>query len=82
MPYITSIARLSRQQGRREGRQEGLATMLIGRVSLKFGSLDQAQRQRMQAADADTLLHWPTRILSAETLDDVFAADTGADTPR
>ena len=75
MPYITSIERL----GRQEGRQEGLATMLIGQLTLKFGSLDEAQRQRIQAVDADTLLHWSTRILSAETFDDIFATDSAAD---
>ena len=82
MPYITSIERLGRQEGHAQGLQEGLATMLIGRLSIKFVSLDEAQRQRIQAAFADTLLQWSTRILSAETLDDIFATDSAADVLR
>ena len=56
--------------------------MLIGQLSVKSGSLDDAQRQRIQAADADTLLQRSTRILSAEIRDDVFATDTAADVSR
>ena len=78
MPYITSVERL----GRQEGRQEGLATMLVGQLTLKFGPLDETQRQRIQMADPDTLLEWSTRVLNAATLNDIFATDNGADAPH
>ncbi|TVP87440.1 MAG: transposase, partial [Thioalkalivibrio sp.] len=29
-------------------------------------------RERIEAADADTLLDWSTRILTAERVDDIF----------
>ena len=82
MPYITSVERLGRKEGRKEGRQEGLATMLVGQLTLKFGPLDETQRQRIQMADPDTLLEWSTRVLNAATLNDIFATDNGADAPH
>ncbi len=38
----------------------------------RFGPLDSAVRRRVQAADAERLLEWGERILSAERLEDVF----------
>ncbi|MFB1490953.1 MULTISPECIES: DUF4351 domain-containing protein, partial [unclassified Thiocapsa] len=82
MPYITSIERLSRQEGHQEGRQEGhqeghqegQATMLSSLLAVKFGPLGDADRRRVLDADAQTLLDWSTRLLSASTLEEVFAA--------
>jgi hypothetical protein len=75
MPYITSIERL----GRQEGRQEGQATLLLSLLAVKFGPLGEADRQRILDADAETLLQWSTRLLSARTLEDVFGADSRPD---
>jgi hypothetical protein len=71
MPYITSIERL--------GRQEGQATLLLSLLAVKFGPLGEADRQRILDADAETLLQWSTRLLSARTLEDVFGADPRTD---
>jgi hypothetical protein len=71
MPYITSIERL--------GRQEGQATLLLSLLAVKFGPLGEADRQRILDADAETLLQWSTRLLSARTLEDVFGADPRPD---
>jgi hypothetical protein len=38
----------------------------------KFGPLAAEHRARIDAADAETLLRWGERLLSAETIDDVF----------
>ena len=66
-----------RQQGRQEGRQEGLrqgeAAVLMRLAERKFGPLSEANRRRIDEADSDTLLRWSERILSAQTLDEVFA---------
>lgn len=64
MPCITSIERL--------GHQEGQATMLVSLLTLKFGPLSEAQRQRIHAIDAETQLEWSQRVLSAQTLAEVF----------
>ena len=66
MPDITSIERL--------GRQEGQANMLLSLLAVKFGPLGEAERQRVLDADAQTLLQWSTRLLSARTLEEVFGA--------
>ncbi|MFB1488283.1 MULTISPECIES: DUF4351 domain-containing protein [unclassified Thiocapsa] len=70
MPYITSIERLSHQ----EGHQEGQATMLLSLLAVKFGPLGEADRRRVLDADAQTLMEWSTRLLSARTLEEVFGA--------
>jgi hypothetical protein len=42
-------------------------------IQLKFGPLDQVLRQRIAATDAETLLRWSERVLTAQTLDEVLA---------
>jgi hypothetical protein len=78
MPYITSIQRLSRQ----EGHQEGQATMLLSLLAVKFGPLSDADRQRVLDADAPTLLDWSTRLLSADSLEQVFQTGPRPDPPH
>ena len=81
MPYVTSVERIGLrrglEQGRKEGLQEGLqegeATVLLRQIELKFGPPDAAVRKRVQSADAETLLHWSERILTAGTLEQLFA---------
>jgi hypothetical protein len=63
---------LGRREGRREGRQEGEAAMLLRLLERRFGTVDEALRQRLQAADADTLLRWGERIFQASTAEDVL----------
>ena len=53
--------------------------MLISLLELKFGPLGEADRRRVLDADAQTLLHWSTRLLSARTLEEVFGADPRPD---
>ena len=64
------------KQGLEAGRQEGIglgeARVLLRQLTLKFGPLPQAVRARVESADADTLLLWSDRILSAKTLDEVL----------
>jgi len=81
MPYVTSIERIGlrrgldqgREEGRKEGRKEGEATVLLRLIELKFGPPDAAMRKRVESADAETLLRWSERILTAASLDELFA---------
>ncbi|AHE96953.1 RpnC/YadD family protein [Thioalkalivibrio paradoxus] len=85
MPYVTSVERIGLrrglEQGRKEGlqegsrigRQEGEAIVLLRQIELKFGPPDAAVRKRVQSADAETLLRWSERILTAASLDELFA---------
>ncbi|HVR99462.1 MAG TPA: Rpn family recombination-promoting nuclease/putative transposase [Thermoanaerobaculia bacterium] len=61
-----------REEGREEGRQEGEVRMLLRQLSLKFGPLDLDTEERVRSADADRLLGWGERLLTAERLQDVF----------
>ena len=68
MPYVTSVERI----GIQKGRQEGEAAVLLRLIALKFGPPSEDVRARIEAADADTLLDWSARILTAERVDDIF----------
>ena len=60
------------QELREEGRQEGEALLLLRLLERKFGRLDPQIRERVRIADADRLLNWGERLLSADRLEDVF----------
>ena len=69
-----------REQGRQEGLeearqerlQEGEARMLLRQLRLKFGALAPEIEEQVRSADADRLLVWGERILTAESLEDIF----------
>ena len=61
-----------REEGVQEGLQKGEARMLLQLLRLKFGPLDSETEERVRSADADSLLEWGKRVLSTETLADVF----------
>ena len=70
LPYLRRI----REEGRQEGRREGEAEMLLRLWRIRFGNLPTDTVARVHAADPETLLHWSERVLTAATLDEVFAA--------
>jgi hypothetical protein len=65
------------QQGRDEGLQQGLqrgeARILTALLRLRFGELPAPIQQRIETADADTLLRWSERVLTAAGLDEALA---------
>jgi len=61
-----------REKALQEGRQEGEARVVLQLLRLKFGPLDPEIEDRVRSADADRLLGWSERILTAESLQDVF----------
>jgi hypothetical protein len=65
LPYLRRI--------RAEGRREGEAEVLLRLLRSRFGSLPDDVTARLNTADAETLLRWSERVLSASTLDAVFA---------
>ena len=60
------------QQWLEEGRQQGEARVLTRLLEHKFGTLSEADLGRVQHADADELLSWAERLLTARTLSEVF----------
>ncbi len=61
-----------REEGVKKGIRQGEAQMLLRQLSLRFGNLPEGAREQVESADADTLLRWSERILTASTLDAVF----------
>ncbi len=53
-------------------KQQGEATLLLRQFRSKFGPPDSAVEERIESADAEQLLEWGERVLTANTLDEVF----------
>jgi len=60
------------EQGREQGRQQGEAAVLLRLIERKFGKPSEAVRERVFGADAETLLNWSERILTAESVEAVL----------
>jgi hypothetical protein len=61
-----------RQEGRQEGRRQGEAQLLTRQLERRFGPLTEADQARIQRADAEELLTWGERLLTARALPEVF----------
>jgi len=64
--------REGRQEGLQKGLQKGEALLLLRQLERKFGRLDAKTRQQVAGTDAERLLSWGERVLTAERLEDVF----------
>jgi predicted transposase/invertase (TIGR01784 family) len=60
------------EQGINQGQRLGEATALLRQIERKFGPPSDTVRERVLAADSDTLLEWLDRILVAESVDAVL----------
>jgi hypothetical protein len=65
LPYLQRI--------REAGRREGEADMLLRLLRLRFGTLSTEVTTRVTTADPEMLIRWSERVLSAPTLEAVFA---------
>jgi flagellar biosynthesis/type III secretory pathway protein FliH len=65
------------QQGMQQGMQQGIRTgesrALLRLLEKRFGAVEQAVRDRIEAADSEVLLDWIERASTAAALDDVFS---------
>ena len=61
-----------REEGVKEGLQKGEARLMLRLLRLKFGPLEPEVEDQVRSADADRLLQWGERVLTAESLQDVF----------
>ena len=68
-----SELRAARQEGIQIGESRGRAALLARQLQLKFGPLAEATQQRLQQAGDTQLDAWAERILSAQSLAEVFA---------
>jgi len=62
-----------REQGMQQGMQQGEAAVLMRLLERRFGpEAAEAWRERVETADAETLLVWSDRILTASTPEELF----------
>ncbi len=59
------------EEGLEKGLQKGEANLLLRQMELRFGPLDESSLARVRAADAEALLRWGERILTAVTAENV-----------
>jgi Domain of unknown function (DUF4351) len=59
-------------RGQRTVRKGGQARLLLRLLRLKFGPLAPEIEERVHSADADRLLEWGERVLTAASIQDVF----------
>ena len=69
---ISGFAQRFIEQGIETGVQRGEARVLLALLKIRFGDLPDGVLQRVESADAESLLSWSTRLLTAQTLDEVF----------
>ena len=60
-------------KGHRKGRKEGRVEVLLELLTVRFGRFSSTVRARIEAATAEQLSVWTKRLLTARTLDEVFA---------
>jgi predicted transposase YdaD len=63
------------RKGEQIGMRKGEARVLLTLLRLKFGTVSEAVEARIDQADADTLLRWSGRVLSAGSIEDVVGDD-------
>jgi hypothetical protein len=59
-------------EGRRQGRHEGESRLLLGQLEHKFGGLPGWALKKVESADAEQLLEWGKRVLTASSLEAAF----------
>lgn len=75
MPYITSIERMAREEGKAEGIEEGRQSSIRTLAMIlthRFGSVAGNYYAQMEHADVATLELWIQRALTVEELHDLF----------
>ena len=70
--YMTAAEKLV-QQGEERGRKEGQAELLLRQLELRFGNLPEGVSKRVQQASDTDLTRWVERVITAASLDEVFA---------
>jgi predicted transposase YdaD len=62
-----------RQEGLQEGLQEGQVRLLQAQLAARFGPLPFEIRERIAAGTPEQVTNWGLRVLTARSLEDVFA---------
>ncbi len=66
-------AQILTQEARAEGKAEGKAEIVLKQLILKFGTLSAEQTSRVQSSSIEELERYAERVITVDSLDDVFA---------
>jgi len=69
---MPTIAEQLKQEGRVEGRAEGRAELLMRLLTSRFGEVSPAIAQRLREATPEQVDAWAERILTAQSLEEMF----------
>ena len=69
------------QQGRKEGRVEGQAAILLGQLAKRFGPVPAAMKKRIVSAGERELQTWALRVLDAASIEEVLGTERDPATP-
>lgn len=70
---VMTYAEELRQEGRRQGREEGLRAAVLQVLEVRFGALPAGIDARVAAAGLADLERWLRRAVTAANLDEVFS---------
>jgi predicted transposase YdaD len=73
LPYLRRLREKALTEGRAEGLRAGEAGILLRLLRTRFGTLPVEVEARISTADAETLLRWSERVLTAPSLESVLA---------
>jgi len=62
-----------KNEGRLEGSAAGQRSILLSLLRARFGAVPSTISARLEAANTTELTQWAVRLLSASTIEDVFA---------
>ena len=65
------------REGRRQGRKEGEAGFLLRMLQRLHGPLASEIEERVRGAETDQLLEWGERLVTADSLEEVFGNNNG-----
>jgi len=71
-PFWRQTLRKRGEKGIIQSQAQWQASVLLKQLQIRFGGVDSQYRQRIKKADADTLFLWAERILTADSIGDVF----------
>jgi predicted transposase YdaD len=72
--HVMSVAEKLEARGLERGKREGRAELVQHQLKLRFRRVPPHVQRRVQAGTLAELERWSTRLLTARTLDEVFAA--------
>ena len=71
MPYVLSVERIARQEGRQEGLLEGESTLIVRQLSKRFGSLSTEVVAQIRGLAAPQLENLGEALLDFRSLADL-----------